>query len=60
MDKIERYEEIKKNYDRICPYCGYRNRIMNRFNKKICKRCGNYVFLNPIDEFKYKMKGMIR
>lgn len=50
------WEEIKKKYDRICKHCGYTNRIINKKNKVICKHCGNYVFLDPKEEFKYRIK----
>lgn len=53
-DKIK-YEQEKKKYDRKCKHCGYTNRIINRYNKVICKHCGRYVFLNDIDEFKFRI-----
>lgn len=60
----------KKEYDRlveeesklkhICK-CGHRVIITNQQSKVLCDWCGNYVFKNKKEEFKYRMKEkMIR
>ena len=38
--------------------CGHSVFIENRERKKICSHCGNYVFINKKDEFKYKLGGL--
>ena len=53
-------EDIKKTkYDIICKKCGWRNRLCYSEKvvktKKICKKCGNYVFINDKEEFLYRL-----
>lgn len=50
------FEEEKKKYDRKCKYCGWTNRVLSRYGKIPCKHCGHYVFLNSLDEFKYRIR----
>lgn len=44
----------KKQYEVVCK-CGWKNTVVNRYNRAICKNCGNYVFLRKQDEFKDKL-----
>lgn len=37
--------------------CGWSMTIHNKHKRVICKNCGNYIFLNKNDEFKYKLNG---
>lgn len=53
-------ETEKMKYSRKCPYCGWINEIINKYHRIPCKNCGNMVFLNKKDEFKYKLKGIIK
>ena len=59
LDDNVRYEEEKKKFDRKCKCCGYTNRILNKYKKIPCKHCGNYVFLNDYEEFKYRVMEKI-
>ena len=54
-------EDIKKErFDIVCKKCGWRNRLIYSdkifHNKKVCRRCGNYVFINDLEEFKFRLK----
>lgn len=54
-------EDIKKErFDIICKKCGWRNRLIYSDKimkiKKVCKKCGNYVFINDLEEFKFRLK----
>lgn len=56
----EYIEDIKKaRYDIVCKRCGWRNRICYSDKvmktKKPCVRCGNYVFINDLEEFKFRI-----
>ena len=48
-------EMDKKKFDRKCKHCGYRNRILSKYKREICKRCGRFVFLNDFDEFEFRI-----
>lgn len=56
----EKSEEIKKaRFDIVCKKCGWRNRLIYSDKimktKKVCKKCGNYVFINDLEEFKFRL-----
>lgn len=36
--------------------CGHKVMIENKREKTLCNWCGNYVFKNKKDEFKYRME----
>lgn len=55
-ESLFKLEISKKKFDRKCKHCGYTNRILNHYNREICKHCGNYVFLDDRDEFIYRIK----
>lgn len=40
--------------------CGRRVIISSQKDKEICSWCGNYVFKNKKDEFKYRVKERIK
>lgn len=50
---------MKKQNEVICS-CGWKNLILGRHNKVICRNCGNYVYLRKEDEFKDKLKNAIK
>lgn len=57
----DKSEDIKKEkFDIVCKKCGWRNRLIYSdkifHNKKVCRRCGNYVFINDLEEFKFRIK----
>ena len=52
----EKLSEEKKQYKRKCKHCGWDNEVINRYNKTICKNCGNYVFIDDKEEFIYRMR----
>lgn len=65
-EKDLRYKETikleteKAKYTRKCPYCGWKNEITNKYHRVPCKNCGNMVYLHKRDEFKYKLKGILK
>lgn len=59
-DCYTKLEVEKKKYDRICSYCGWTNRVINRYNRIPCKNCGNMIYLNKIDEFKHKLGRLVK
>ena len=52
-------DEIQK-YTRTCKHCGHRVRLTNQYKRAICQFCGNMVYLNEVDEFKEKLRRMIK
>lgn len=56
---IEREMKINQ-FKRKCKHCGWTNIIFNKYNRKLCKNCNNMIYLNEKDEFKNKLKGMIK
>lgn len=57
-DKDKYYDELNK-YRRFCKKCGWGTNITNKYKKKICPSCGNMVFLDDKEEFKYRMRGIV-
>ena len=58
MKKKDRLYEInvkkdiaRKKNEVVCS-CGWKNIVINRYNRTICKNCGNYVYLRKQDQFK--------
>ena len=57
------YERQADEYDKVkyrCKHCGHRVVIPYNVDKKICGWCQHYVFKNPEDEFKYRLKEASR
>lgn len=40
--------------------CGHRNVIPQNKEKTLCSWCGNYVFKEKKDEFKYRMGELVK
>lgn len=40
--------------------CGHSVTIINKYKRLICNWCGYYVYLYKEDEFKDKMKGLLK
>lgn len=65
MKKLLTEKEFKRmtdEYDKVkyrCT-CGHRVIIPARVDKQICSWCGNYVFKNNQEEFKYRLKEKIK
>lgn len=56
------YQRMTDEYDKVkyrCK-CGYRVVIPVWQDKEICSCCGNYVFKDKREEFKYRMKEKIK
>lgn len=58
---MKSYREIIKYGDAINKFkynckCGRKVVMPNNVDKKICSWCGNYVFKNKRQEFKYRIK----
>lgn len=65
MEKLltdEEYKRMTAELDKVkyrCK-CGHRVIIYNNREKSVCEWCGNYVFKNKKDEFKYRVKERIK
>ena len=46
----------ERSENRILCKCGHSVLIPPQLDKICCDHCGNYVFRNNIDEFKYRLK----
>lgn len=57
-----RLEDIRRKYKYKCPRCGWFNIIypFEKKDKKVCKNCGHYVYINKQAEFKDKLKGEMK
>lgn len=53
-------DDMKQEFKRVCKHCGWTNVVFNKYNRVLCKNCNNMVYLNEVDEFKNKMKGLIK
>ena len=51
--------ELQKITRRECS-CGWCTSINNKYKRVICKNCGKMLFLNKIDEFKYRLKERLK
>lgn len=59
---IEEYDRMQDEYDKVkykCK-CGHKVVIPNWVDKQVCGWCGKYVFKNEKDEFKYRMRGLLK
>jgi len=57
---IKEYGRMSANYDKVkhlCK-CGHRVIIPIQRKKTLCSWCGNYVFRDKRDEFKYRVGGI--
>lgn len=55
---VKEYERMADEYDKVkykCK-CGRRSVIPYNVEKVVCSWCGNYVFKNKKDEFKYRLE----
>ena len=61
ISEDERLAEERRKHTYICK-CGHRIVIYPCYHetRKLCSFCGNYVHINKQEEFKYKMKGLIK
>lgn len=58
----DEWKRMTDNLDKVkyrCN-CGHRIIIPKAMDKKVCDWCGNYVFKNKKDEFKYRVKEKIK
>lgn len=59
---IKEYERMQDEYNKVkykCR-CGHKVIIPKWVDKQICGWCGKYVFKSKEDEFKYRMKGVLK
>lgn len=59
---IKEYNRMIDEYDKVkyrCK-CGHRVIIPEWIDKQLCSHCGNYVFKNKKDEFKFRMMEKIK
>lgn len=62
MLSIKEYERMSEEYEKvkyICK-CGHRVVIPKWVDKQLCGWCGNYVFKNKEDEFKFRLKEKMK
>ena len=61
MNNYLSFDEIQKLHDEktanriTCKNCGHTMNISASREKRICTHCGNYVFRQEKDEFKYRL-----
>lgn len=59
---IEEYNRMTEEYNKVkykCK-CGTKVIIPVYIDKQICRNCGNYVFKNKAEEFKYRVKEKMK
>ena len=56
-DQEKLHNVITKNITKKCK-CGHSVDVLGK--KKICTHCGNYVFKNKEEEFKYRLEEKIK
>ena len=59
INNIETIYEAKAPYRRYCK-CGHTVTILTKNKRTICRHCGNYVFLEKQDEFKYRLLNSLK
>lgn len=54
----DKLESMRIKYKYKCSHCGWFNVIypFEKREKKICKNCGHWVYVNKLAEFKDKLK----
>ena len=63
-DKMLNFKEIailsgeQTKNRKLCKVCGH-SKLLGLQNKAICNYCGNYIFKNEEEEFKYRLKEKI-
>ena len=60
---IKEYERMTYEYDKVkyrCKNCGRKVIIPYNAEKLLCTWCGNYVFKNNQEEFRYRIKEYIK
>lgn len=57
-----RLEEVRRKHKYKCIHCGWFNVIypFEKRDKKVCKNCGRYVYINKQAEFKDKLKEVMK
>ena len=56
------FERMTDEYDKVkylCK-CGHRVIIPEKYEKRLCNWCQNYVFKTKEDEFKYRLRERMR
>ena len=59
---VKEYERMQDEYNKVkyeCR-CGHKVIIPKWVDKQICGWCGKYVFKSKEDEFKYRMKEVLK
>ena len=58
----DKLAEFVTKHKTKCKYCGAKVFIIPTFkrNKILCGCCGRFIYKNPLDEFKDKLKREIR
>lgn len=61
VEDEEKLEDMRRKYRHECK-CGWLTVIypFEKTDKKICKNCGRYVYINKESEFKDKLKGAMK
>lgn len=56
LDEILEYSRVVSEHKSKCKRCGCTKLLTPQVPKAICHNCGNYVFLNDQEEFRYRLK----
>lgn len=62
LTKEEKLAEYITKHKTKCKYCGAKIFIIPTFkkNKILCGRCGRFIYKDPLDEFRDKLKIQMR
>ena len=67
MKEFKSFKELAETYSKMaelktrCKRCGCVRLIGNNREKSVCVNCGNYIFKDDKEEFKYRLKeSMLR
>ena len=57
-----RYANIQRKYKYKCTHCGWLTVIypFEKKYKKVCRNCGHYVYDSPRNEFKDRLKEVMK
>ena len=58
--EIEKYQEEINKYKYQCKNCGRKKIIPAYVEKQLCDWCGHYVYKSAKDEFKDRLKGVMK
>lgn len=58
--EYKKYMESRQKHKYVCKHCGHKQLITNQMKKTVCDWCGNYIFKNEQDEFKFRIQEQLK